>query len=141
MIGAYLKAHDLVPAHVLVSGALRTRETYGLAGPVAGLPAATFHNELYLATSAGILAFIRKTPAHARSVMVIGHNPGLAELTLRLADPGASDAAALDKAVRKFPTASLAVLDVLTPWSEIREDDGVLTRFITPSDLGGVDED
>lgn len=141
LAGAFLKTSELVAANVLVSSAVRTRETYALAAAAAGLPPAAFENDLYLASSAGILGFVRRTPARAQSLMVIGHNPGLAELTLRLSDRAESDRAALEKAARKFPTASIAVFKVLTPWSEVGEGDCALKQFVTPADLGGVDED
>ncbi|HRJ69542.1 MAG TPA: histidine phosphatase family protein [Beijerinckiaceae bacterium] len=141
LVGGFLKTNRLVAERVLVSGAVRTRETYALAAAIAGLPPAEFQNDLYLAPANALLAFIRKTPARSKSLMIIGHNPGLAELTQWLAAPEESDGAALFKAARKFPTASVAVFDVLTPWSEVGEGDCALKRFVTPSDLGGHDED
>lgn len=140
-VGAFLRAESLVPEVVLVSAAARTRETYQLVAQAAGLPSAVFDRELYLASPEAILGFIRRVSPRTRSLMVIGHNPGLEDLTQILADDGESDLKALARAAEKFPTAALAIFDVLTPWGEIREGDCALKRFVTPADLGGVDED
>ena len=139
--GAFILKLGLVPERLLVSSALRARETCALASAAGGLPPAEFDDELYLATPSALLRKIRRLPARTRSLMIIGHNPGLAELTHQLADEAESDAAALLKSARKFPTASIAVFDVLAPWSELQDGDCALRRFITPADLGGVDED
>lgn len=142
LVGAKLKGLGIAPEIVLVSTALRTRETYELVAASAGLKAADFEDELYLASTQVLLRRLKKLPPRTNSVLVIGHNPGLADLVGKLSDPAESDGDALKRARGKFPTASCAVLEVLTPWSEIQDGDCGLKAFFTPSDLGGgADED
>lgn len=142
LVGERLKALGLRPEIVLVSTALRTRETYDLVAGVAGLPAAEFEDDLYLASGQVLLRRLKKTPPRTTSVMLVGHNPALAELVRRLPDPGESDAALLGRAHGKFPPGACAVLDVLTPWSEIQDGDCALQAFFTPAELGaGADEE
>lgn len=139
--GARLKELGLKPELVLVSSALRTRETYQCVAPVAGLVEPLIEDQLYLASAQVLLRRLKKVPPRTKCILIIGHNPGLAELTLRAADPAESDGDALKRASQRFPTASCAVLDVFTPWSEIEDGDCGLKHFFTPEDLGGVNED
>ena len=141
LIGAHLKTLGVKPEILLVSSALRTRETCQIVAEAAGLVVPTFEDDLYLASSGVLLRRIRKTPPRANSLMIIGHNPGLAELMVKLSDPAESDAEALGRARQRVPTASCAVMNVLTPWSEIQDGDCGMTAFLTPKLLGGTDEE
>jgi len=141
LIGAELKRMGLNPEIILVSSAARTQETYTLAAAAGAFGAATVEDELYLASAGSILKRIRKVPPRTKSVMIIGHNPGLAELASRLADPEESDSRARARARARFPTATCVVLNVLTPWSEIEDGDCALTHYFTPADMGLTDED
>jgi phosphohistidine phosphatase len=68
------------------------------------------------------------------SVLVIGHNPGLHELALRLARHGDNEARA--RLREGFPTAALAVLELaITRWDEIRAGCGMLVELRVPRDL------
>lgn len=142
LVGAKLKALGLKPELVLVSTALRTRETYELAAGPGGLKPAEFEDDIYLASTQILLRRLKKVPPRTNSVLIIGHNPGLAELIRKLSDPAESDADALKRATTKVPPGALAVMDVLTPWSEIQDGDCGLKAYFTPADLGaGVDEE
>lgn len=141
LIGADFKKHGLKPEMVLVSSAARTQETFRIAAAAAGLGEPTIEDDLYLAAAGVLMRRLRKVPPRTRSVLLVGHNPGVAELTQKLADPNESDAVALAKARARFPTAACAIFDVLTPWSELQDGDCALRRYITPADLGGANED
>ena len=142
LIGAKLKQLGLRPDVVLVSTALRARETYDLVGGPAGLKPAEYEDELYLASTMVLLKRLKKVPPRTNSVMIIGHNPGLSDLARKLSDPAESDPAALSKVRAKFPPGSCAVMTVFTPWSELQDGDGGLTEFFMPSELGaGADEE
>jgi phosphohistidine phosphatase SixA len=66
----------------------------------------TFEEGLYAASSDELLERLRLVPHPVASVLLIGHNPGLQELPVRLAAAG--DELARLKA--KFPTGALAKL-------------------------------
>ncbi|HRK25578.1 MAG TPA: histidine phosphatase family protein [Beijerinckiaceae bacterium] len=141
LIGADFKKHGLKPEVLLVSSAARTQETFRIAAAEAGLGEASIEDDLYLAAAGVLLRRLRKVPPRTKSVLLVGHNPGVAELVQKLADPSESDAAALSKARARFPTAACAVLEVLTPWSELQDGDCALKRYVTPADLGGANEE
>jgi len=76
---------DRLPARVLSSTSVRTRETVaGLKkggayfGPIEFLP------ELYLAEPSGYVRALARHGRDAERVLVVGHNPGLEDLVTRL---------------------------------------------------------
>jgi phosphohistidine phosphatase len=134
-IGAYLAGHDLVPDAVLISPAARTRETWTLVAPaLTKAPKPKFDGRIYEAPPQVILAAVRETPASAKTLLVIGHNPGMQSLALALI--GSGDPAGRARLSDKFPTAGLAVIDFAAPrWSAIQPTSGTLDRFVTPRAL------
>jgi phosphohistidine phosphatase len=65
--------------------------------------------------------------------MLIGHNPAIQELALRLAGKGAQ----LERLREKFPTAALATLTFTAGWRQLRPGVTELVAFVTPSELSG----
>jgi phosphohistidine phosphatase len=139
-MGAYLAENDLVPQRAIVSSAVRTRQTWTLMTPAfSRKPKATFEQRIYEASPHTILSVIKETPASVKSLMIVGHNPGLQSLALALV--GSGDDEARDALARKFPTAALAVIDFPGgDWQALRPGTGILERFVTPKSLTG-DED
>jgi len=83
-MAAWLRDQGAVPDAALVSGAVRTRETWGLLGFDC---APNFRDDLYLADPDTILAAICAAP-DCETLLVLGHNPGM-EWMIALADGGA----------------------------------------------------
>ncbi|OWJ60840.1 SixA phosphatase family protein [Inquilinus limosus] len=134
-MGAWLKAHGPVPDLVLCSTATRARQTLALALEALGAePETRFDRGLYLAGGAGVLARLRQAPDAAATVMAVGHNPDLEQLSRRLATMG--DKAALDRLAEKYPTAGLAVIELpVERWAEAGPG-GRLIAFETPKTAG-----
>lgn len=107
--GLWLRQKGLSPDYVLCSPALRTRQTLaGLQPFLTPLEAEPFFcPDIYEAPPEALLAQIQKAPPHARSVLLVGHNPGISALA-RALDPMAME---LDQG---FATGSIAVF---TAWS------------------------
>lgn len=138
-IGTYIAHEELVADRVLVSPARRTRETWDLvAAQLPPVKVVASEPRVYDASAARLLAVLRDQPREAHSVMLVGHNPGLADLASLLATSG--PAAHLSKMMEKFPTGGLAVIDLpIDEWSAIVPGSGRLDRFVTPRDLPGSD--
>jgi len=140
--GQWMRLSGYVPDHVLCSTALRARETWQLAEPELGTqPPVSFEREAYEASAAELLDLIRRLPAAARTVAVVGHDPALPEVALALAadqkpSHSAAPADALDRLREKFPTAAIAVLELGGPWSLLRPGSARLAAFVTPRDMG-----
>ncbi len=127
----------LAPDIVLVSTARRTQETLAALEPWDDTPLVEPMDALYLASAEQMLAVLRAVAETARSVLVIGHNPGMHDLALLLgsdpAPPAAQDAAR--RLAEGFPTAALAEFSISLPWSRIGRGAGRLVRFLTPRAL------
>jgi phosphohistidine phosphatase len=129
-LGRWLNSRGDVPDLVLCSAAARTRETCDLILPAfPGPPQVRQIVALYHASPEIILSEILK--AEGRSVMVIGHNPGIGALALALLhQPPANPR------LRDFPTAATAVIDFgVDSWAQVRTGGGSLRDFVTPDDL------
>ncbi|MGO9296402.1 MAG: SixA phosphatase family protein [Streptosporangiaceae bacterium] len=138
--GQWLQAAGCEPDRVVCSTARRARQTWGLAAAeLARPPAAQFDERVYAAPASDLLAVIRDTGGQAGTLLIVGHNPGLQDLALALARPGAGDAAALARARAKFPTGAIAVLELTGAWPDLRLRQARLTSFVTPKDLRAAD--
>jgi len=134
-MGAYMARHALVPACVLVSPALRTRETWdGLASAFPASIPVTFEDRLYESVPESILAVLRETDPSAATLLVVGHNPGLHETARLLIASG--DVEARERLNEGLPTSGLVVIDFPgTDWEILHPRSGRLDRFVTPRSL------
>jgi phosphohistidine phosphatase len=131
-IGQYLLRHGLVPDLAVVSPSVRTRETYELvAGAFERRPAVSYDERLYEAAPPAILAVIRETAPSVRTLLIVGHNPGLQELAALLIATG--DVEARQRLKENFPTSALAVITfAVDAWSRVHPHGGRLEHFVTP---------
>jgi len=97
------------PDLALVSPAARARGTWESASTVFTGTDTRFDDQLYHADSGTIRRVAEAAGEGVGTVIVVGHNPGLQELTIRLLMEGSSPAGLIAKAQRNFPTASAAV--------------------------------
>jgi phosphohistidine phosphatase len=76
-----------VPDLILVSAAVRTRETAETFAKVLGVPARLLQADdaLYLADGEQIIAAIRAVGPRVMHLMVVGHNPGISAAAIALA--------------------------------------------------------
>ena len=128
----HLRAQGIAPDIVLCSSASRTQETLELIR-------AGFSREvrveiepgLYGAGTGELLERVRTVGRDVESVMLIGHNPGMQQLTVSLAGHGKR----LDAVRGKFPTAALATLTFAGSWDELAPKAAELVAFVRPRDL------
>jgi phosphohistidine phosphatase len=135
VIGRHMRSLGLGFDHVVASPAARVVDTVAQIG--AGYGRAfdpEWDRRLYLASPATLLDVIHGLPGEAERVLLIGHNPGFEELVLLLVPEAAGDGLRAEAAV-KFPTATIAEIEVGTDWESVRLGGGRLTRFIRPRDL------
>jgi phosphohistidine phosphatase len=130
LIGRWLASRRDLPGRVLCSDAARTRETLDLILPELGQPAdVTYLATLYHAAPETILGLLRAETVPV--VMIVGHNPGLAEAAMRLAHTPPVHPRFAD-----YPTSATAVFDFTEDdWSQVDWGRGTLRDFITPDDL------
>ena len=127
LMGKVMRARDVCPSIIICSPSKRTRQTAKLALKKAGLDEAeiVFKNDLYLATTGGLLEIIHKTDDLLNTSMLIGHNPGLSELVYLLT--GVEEA---------FPTAALACLRLnVAHWKDVRTGCGKMEWIVRPREV------
>jgi phosphohistidine phosphatase len=134
-LAAFMADAGLEPDRAIYSGAARTRETYEIVSAEWRHPVeAQAENALYEATRFLILGLLREIPASAHAPLIIGHNPGMADVANLLTGEGVS--AERLRLAAKFPTCALAVIAFDRPdWSELAPRSGRLEKFVTPHDL------
>ncbi|PCK78871.1 SixA phosphatase family protein [Rhizobium sophoriradicis] len=136
VIGTYMAREKLIPDLALVSPARRAQETcklirQALSKKVSDREAA----DIYEVSAERIRDVIRAVEPDIRTLLIVGHNPGMENAASLIVADG--DAAAVGRMREKFPTAGLAVIDLdLGGWDEIAAGTGYLERFVTPRSLG-----
>jgi phosphohistidine phosphatase len=128
-----MQAAGLAPDMVLVSSARRTLQTLEALEPWDETPLVEPMDALYLADPAQMLQVLHGVAETVRSVLLLGHNPGLHDLALMLAGGGAER----PRLEQGFPSGALAEFSVPGSWAALGEGGARLVRFVTPRELAG----
>jgi phosphohistidine phosphatase len=127
----HLAAEGARPSLVICSTATRARQTLDLVLPALEAPAVAIESGVYLASVDTLLHLVTGLPDEAREVMVIGHNPGLHELSLMLTSPASHPLLA-----GGLPTGGLVTLDLPAgSWSQVEQGSATLVSFVKPREL------
>ena len=134
-MGAYMVRHALVPDLIVASTAKRVMETLDCLLPAFETPPRLVSEpRVYDAGQTALLGILKETPRPAHNLLLVGHNPGLAELAALLIASG--DVDARQRLIEKFPTAALAVIDfAIDDWARLHPRGGRLDRFVVPRAL------
>lgn len=108
LMGRLLADEGLTPDLALVSAARRTQETWRGVSTSFPKAQATHLRGLYHASADQIFFEVEAHAEQAGTIMVVGHNPGMHELTLALLRQGGAGSALVARAESKFPTATVA---------------------------------
>jgi phosphohistidine phosphatase len=129
-LGQWLASRGYVPQKVLCSDAVRTRQTWsGIAPALPATPLMEQKPALYHAGPDVMLAVLRH--AQADTVMMIGHNPGIAEFAARLVAH-----APLNPEFDRYPTGATLVADfIIDSWEEVGFGMGATVDFIIPREI------
>lgn len=127
-LGDWLRTKGILPDQALVSSAARTRETFARLGLACD---AGFDRALYLAPPMAMMTALKA--ATGTTVLMIGHNPGIAELAHDLM-------AKLPDHTRfhDYPTCATLVADFeIDDWAALSAGTGTLVEFVIPRELTG----
>jgi phosphohistidine phosphatase len=118
---------------ILASPAARVMETLTeLAQGYGGAVETRCDERIYLAPAEILLDIVRAADDRDGRLLIVGHNPGLEQLALLLAQGGALR----DRVAAKYPTGALAEIELgAGRWRDAGPGAGALTRFIRPRDL------
>jgi len=135
-MGQWMRQQKLVPARVISSPARRARETSLLVAEQLNIDSEEIHwaDSVYAASLNDLLAIVRKNSDTARSLLVIGHNPGLDDLLCYLS----RDPVALTSDGKLLTTAAVAVLDYGAQPLAAKADSARLELLMRPRDLPGT---
>jgi phosphohistidine phosphatase len=144
-IGGWIGRHPPFPDCVLVSPAVRARETWNIAWEAmrdrVPPPQVESAPDLYGADPALLLHVVRTASVtDPGRLMLVGHNPGLHELALALA--GSGDAGGRKALIDNLPTSGLAIMDfAIDDWDDVALRRGRLAVFVTPKLLRKASND
>ncbi len=136
-MGQWLARCELRPDWWLSSTAQRAVQTlagvaagYAEADPLIGVPALHQDARIYEAELQTLLAVLADTPASSERVLLVGHNPGLEELLLHLADTPIPTADG-----NPLPTCTAALLRMPGDWTRLSAACARLIRYQRPREL------
>jgi len=112
------------PDAIVTSPARRADETAAILAEVLDFPGTVgYQAAIYGATVASLMRVVRALPDRARTVVLVGHNPGFEELAAGLTG----------EAVDHLPTAGVAVVEFdLDRWVQVRAGVGHLRGIYEP---------
>lgn len=125
-LGDWLRDQGHMPEEALISTSARTRETFARLG----LDLAPRElGEMYHAGPMRLIECLRK--AHERCVLMIGHNPGLAEFAANIVEEPPQHNRFFD-----YPTcATLVARFERETWHDLTWSEGRLVDFVVPREL------
>lgn len=128
--GAWLREAGHLPDATVCSDAMRTRQTCIWVDEALGEKAPTpyLDSRLYLAAPRQMLSIINETPETVQSLLVIGHMPGVQEVSMELASVHSEEEPVIRMA-GSWPTAGIARFEVEGPWAELDGRDARLVEF------------
>jgi phosphohistidine phosphatase len=130
--GQWLSSHSIAPDLVVVSPALRARQTWQTAAvELASTPQVVIDERIYDNTIDDLLGVVRSTPSGIATVALVGHNPSMAELAFTL-DDGTGHDDAREAIARSYPTSGIAVFSVAAEWADVDAGGATLLNFAAP---------
>jgi phosphohistidine phosphatase len=129
--GVHLREHGFLPDWVLVSSAVRARQTWEAACDGLGVsPEVSFEDAVFIGSAEVVRSCLAAAPTAASTVMFVGHNPAASYLCHEL-DDGEGDPVAISGLLTGFPPAAVCVLEVAVPWTDLGAEVGrVLDYYV-----------
>jgi phosphohistidine phosphatase len=131
-MGKWMKKQKLLPDHIVSSPAERAKQTIYAVAKELGLSKKHVHfdEKIYMANLGALLKVLTECPQKAKTVMLVGHNPGLDELLQFLvSDPPLTDSGKL------LTTACLAQIALPDDWTQLPRHCGKLISITRPRDI------
>ncbi len=125
-LGDWLRARHYLPDQAIISDAARTRETFARLGLLCDTQ---FEAALYHASPPAMLRLLKA--ATGERVLMVGHNPGIAELAEILVKAPPDHSRFFD-----YPTGATAVIGFeCDDWSRLASGTGQILDFVIPRDI------
>jgi phosphohistidine phosphatase len=126
LMGKVIRERKLKPDLILCSPSKRTKQTIKLVSEAAEFKTkVAFEERIYEASSAQLLEVLKEQGGKSDAILLVGHNPGMADLLTTLTG-----------ALEPFPTAALAAIDLdIEKWKAITGSAGKLRWIVRPKEL------
>ncbi|MFC3218672.1 histidine phosphatase family protein [Tianweitania populi] len=129
-VGRDMAERNWMPDLVLCSTATRAQQTWdGCSAELSSVPTTRLIEDLYSADASGYVQIIQASGA-TQSLMLVGHNPMIEDVTLALVSQDDPHAEQLRRS--GFPTAGLAVIDFEDDIANIQPGTGRLVEILKP---------
>ncbi len=129
-IAAYLRRAKIAPDLVICSTAVRARQTLDPIAKAIKPPKVVLEKGIYEAAQEKMWKHLWRFPKRADCVLLIGHNPGLHDLALSLADAGSGEL--VPPRGGKFPTGAMASFRFDGAWQALQPHSAMLFSYTTP---------
>lgn len=129
LAGDWLRANLPAVDEVLCSTATRARQT--LAHTAIDAPV-RYLEQLYDAVPGTVIDEITRVSDDVTTLLVIAHEPAMAQVVLGLAGADATNTADAERISTKFPTSAIAVLRVPCRWEDLALGGAALVDFHVP---------
>ena len=125
-MGRVMAQKAIAPDAILCSPSKRTKQTLKLAIKETGIAVKPqYYEEIYEASVADLFRVIAEQPSNCKTMLLVGHNPGMEELLHFLTGQD-----------EVFPTAALARLDLdIKNWSALSRNCGKLQWILRPKEI------
>jgi phosphohistidine phosphatase len=135
LVAGHCRSHGVRPSLILCSSARRARQTLELVQPAFGDHVEVHvDDDVYWADDDDLLARVHAIGDDVTSAMIVGHNPALHHLGLRLTGDGTPTAVA--QLHTKFPTGALATLAIgQVGWRDVAPGCARLAALVIPRAL------
>jgi phosphohistidine phosphatase len=132
-MGQWMHREGLLPDYVISSPAIRARDTSYRVCSELGISENDIHfdRRIYEADVTTLLAVLADCPQGRNTIMLVGHNPGLAELLAWLW----GEKTALPEDGKLLPTATLAHLRMPRDWVHLERGCGRMLMLTRPRSL------
>jgi phosphohistidine phosphatase len=132
-VGEWLARTGIAPDRVLVSPALRARQTWERArAALACAPEPDVEERIYDNTVDGLVEVIRESPEDVQTLVLVAHNPAVGTLGSEL-DDGEGSEPAQQTLAAGFPPASVALFGVEAPFAVLGPGQATLLEVVVPA--------
>jgi len=133
----HMRRAAMAPDIVLCSTAVRAKETLEPVAKKLKPAKVVFERGIYEVAERELWKYVRALPEQADTVLMIGHNPGLHNFALALADANSVDH--LPPPHGKFPSGALATFSFDGRWKDLRPHSAHLVSFVRPRELSDAE--
>jgi len=130
-MGRRLRKQGLIPDYVVSSPAERARQTTVKVCKELGTKKKQidWDKRIYAGSGRKLLKAVAKSPNKVRTVMLVGHNPGVDELLAYLCGSESK----IPKYAKPIPTAAVAHLEMPTNWKNLKKGSARLVSIARPA--------